>query len=182
MNKSEKSWVSIMKRIPFILLIICANFIFIPNMPDFITENWLFKIMPILLVASFISLFFIRRENNGDYSLIKMAFVGKIALIPWFVFIGFFSIVLFLGGFVIPLNWIPLPVLFILDLLMLAITSLYASFGISAFYKRNRMPLKILLIVLQWFFVMDVISIIVAFLQSRHKHKSMQLEVPSNER
>lgn len=180
MNKAKKAGgsvlLSIFKRIPFILLITSANLIFIASiLPDFLTEN-LGYIMLILWVISFVSLFFIRKEQNGDYSLIKMAFWGKLALIPWFILIGISILVLFLGGVVIPINWIVLPVFFILDFFMLAITSLYASFGISAFYRRNQMPFKIILIVLQWFFVIDVISIIVAFTQSKHKHKAMQLK------
>lgn len=172
MKQTKRSLGSVLKRIPFILLILCPNLIFIPNLPDVIAENWLFKIIPILWVASFISLFFIRTEKNGDYTLIKMAFIGKIVLIPWFAFMGISAFVLFLGGFVIPINWLPLPVFFLLDLFMLAITSFYASFGIYGFYPRNQMPLKILLIVLQWFFVADVISSSIAFMQSKRKNKN----------
>lgn len=102
--------------------------------------------------------------------------VGKIALIPWFGFNAFLAMVLFLGGIIIPINWFGLPVLLIMNLLMLMITSLHSILGINSFYKKNHMPLKRLLIVMQCFFVTDVFGVIIAFIQCKRKYTTLLKE------
>lgn len=138
MKAVNKNWVLIMKRIPFILLIFCVDSMYVLpfSLPDFLID-WLIEIIiPILYFTSFISLFLIKKEPYGDYSLIKISMIGKIALIPWFSFNAFFATILFLGGIIIPINWFGLPVILVMNLLMLTITSLYSSLGINSFYKK----------------------------------------------
>lgn len=171
LEKNEKKWLYIAKRIPFLALIACVALqygllIILPDNAGTILTD---EITPVLYIISFVCLFFIRGEENGDYSLIKLSLIGKIALIPWFGLSAFFATILLWGGFIIPINWFGLPVLFIMNLLMLAITSLYSILGIQSFYKKNQMPLKNILIVSQCFFVVDVIGIVAAFMQSKKR-------------
>lgn len=103
-----------------------------------------------------------------------MAMIGKILLIPWFGVNAFWIMILFLSGIVLPLNWLGLPVILVIDGLILAITSLYSSVGIYSFYRKHQMSNRTLLIVLQWIFIVDVVSSIVAFIQSNKKVKHLK--------
>lgn len=172
MKLFKGNWFLIVKRIPFFLLVFCIDLMYVlpASLYDF-SINCLIKIIiPILYFLSFISLFLIKKEPYGDYSLIKMAMIGKIVLIPWFVLNAIYTIATFLGGIMVPVIWFALPIIFIMDLLVLLITSLYASLGIYSFYKKNQMPFKRLLIVLEWIFVADVLGTIVAFVQCKRKY------------
>lgn len=173
MGKTKKKWSCILSKAFFILMIISVDSMYIlPFLFSDFPMNWLIEIIiPILYVLSLIGIFFIKKESNGDYSLIKMAMIGKILLIPWFGVNAFWIMILFLSGIVLPLNWLGLPVILVIDGLILAITSLYSSVGIYSFYRKHQMSYRTLLIVLQWIFIVDVVSSIVAFIQSNKRVK-----------
>ena len=167
MNKSKMKLSAILSRLSFILLIISVDSMYVlPFLFGDFPLDWLIQIIiPILYVLSVISLFLIKKEIDGDHTLIKMAMIGKVALIPWFCVNAFWITLL------LPLNWLGLPVILVIDGLILAITSLYSSVGIYSFYRKHQMSYRTLLIVLQWIFIMDVVSSIVAFIQSNKKVK-----------
>ena len=173
MNKSKMKLIAILSRLFFILLIISVDSMYVlPFLFEDFPLDWLIQIIiPILYVLSVISLFLIKKETDGDHTLIKMAMIGKVALIPWFCVNAFWITLLFLSGIILPLNWLGLPVILVIDGLILAITSLYSSVGIYSFYRKHQMSYRTLLIVLQWIFIMDVVSSIVAFIQSNKKVK-----------
>ena len=173
MNKSKMKLSAILSRLSFILLIISVDSMYVlPFLFEDFPLDWLIQIIiPILYVLSVISLFLIKKEIDGDHTLIKMAMIGKVALIPWFCVNALWITLLFLSGIILPLNWLGLPVILVIDGLILAITSLYSSVGIYSFYRKHQMSYRTLLIVLQWIFIADVVSSIVAFIQSNKKVK-----------
>lgn len=177
MGKTKKKWSCILSKAFFILMIISVDSMYIlPFLFSDFPMNWLIQIIiPILYVLSVISLFLIKKEIDGDHTLIKMAMIGKVALIPWFCVNAFWITLLFLSGIILPLNWLGLPVILVIDGLILAITSLYSSVGIYSFYRKHQMSYRTLLIVLQWIFIADVISSVVAFIQSNKKAKLQKL-------
>lgn len=69
----NKNCFLLIKRIPFILLVFCVDLMYVlpfllPNFPI----DWLIEILiPILYFISFMSLFLIKKEPYGDYSLKK---------------------------------------------------------------------------------------------------------------
>lgn len=110
MGKTKKKWSCILSKAFFILMIISVDSMYIlPFLFSGFPMNWLIEIIiPILYVLSLVGIFFIKKESNGDYSLIKMAMIGKILLIPWFGVNAFWIMILFLSGivFAFKLAWI----------------------------------------------------------------------------
>ena len=79
MNKSKMKLSAILSRLSFILLIISVDSMYVlPFLFEDFPLDWLIQIIiPILYVLSVISLFLIKKEIDGDHTLIKMAMIGK---------------------------------------------------------------------------------------------------------
>lgn len=165
-----------MKRLAYVpLLLLCLGlnvwyglpFLF----PDLDYGGWALWVLVLLYLCSAASFIVLARNPDGGYALMALALAAKVLLIPWFAVNFLFGVLLFLGGFILPLNWFGLPGVVLADLLMLILTSLYGSVGIYRFFSRHRMRYAPLWIALEWLYVLDLVSAIVAFVLASQQIK-----------
>jgi hypothetical protein len=165
-----------MKRlayVPLLLLSLGLNLWYgLPFLiPDLDYGGWDLRVLVLLYVCSAASLMVLARNPDGGYALMALALAAKVLLIPWFAVNFLFGVLLFFGGFIMPLNWFGLPGVVLADLLMLVLTSLYGSIGIYRFFSRHRMRYAPLWIALEWLYVFDLVSAVAAFVLASQQKK-----------
>ena len=156
------------KFLPFWGMVVCAYVFYLVPTKYF---SWYLYLVSSMFLLLLFCLPLIAKDNDGGYTLIKMAAVAKLVLIPWYG-INFLSAVwLMLSSLVIPIGLFGLPVVAVINIVMLFVTSLYMVAGIHVFCKSGVLPGKVALICMQLIFVADVIGGVVAWLvASRQKN------------
>ncbi len=160
---------------PIIILSLSAHslyfFLVINTVYHNIISIYIFAVAYLLCI---VALFFLRKLPSSGYTFMKISFISKTILIPWYIFNYIAGIFGVLGTIGFPLFIYITMIVFILDVMVLFITSLYSSIGIMRFYKENGIRGRGLIVATQWIFCLDIIVLLAVFIEARKTQKLKQ--------
>lgn len=179
----KKIWEKIKHKLPMLLFVfLCYLPFMIANLVQTYMEEqsdviytcigW---ITVVLYFVNFIYPFFLRKKDSTGKELLFISMIAKILLIPIFVL----NFIVAMGSFVIPIPILFIfivPIMFLLDVLLLILTSIYGINGLVVAYKAKKISTASLVIhiVLHIFFCFDVISAIYIFIKIKLKERKLK--------
>lgn len=154
------------KKIPMIVLMTIIIYSIIPlitiisllkfdYMEMMLNELFIFSIIT-TYILSFVELYFFYKQQKY-YKLIKLSLIVKLLFVPVIfslIILGILTLLIIIGSGIILLG-------VLLGIFIILLTSLYSSFGIYLYYKSKGIKCNKLLLVLQWCFPLDIISLII---------------------
>lgn len=157
-------------KIPMLILVISVYvWISLLIQDKFEAFGYFAIVLFVLFLLNLIAPFFQRKDNKNGKEYAFLAMIGKIALIPAFIFIFFCGFALA----VVPGFFILIPILVIVDYALVLATSIYEIFALVSAYKSKMISAATLAIhiILSLLFCLDVFSSIYVFAKIKIEEK-----------